>query len=250
MIVWDVARASAGETLAGHAGQVSGLAFSDDGATCTRAAWTARSWSGTSSGEPPARSPVRRSRTSDDSPRFSLRHDGRELAIGHDDGTVALIDARTLRPRSSFRATPKGPVTGMGYVPRSNLLVVGGENGFLALFDPATGRELTRLQGQSGDVVTPGFSADGRLMAALSGLDTVRVYALPSGRPVEPRDPLRDATSPTSRSARTGARSRSRGHAAGSRRDPRRAHAAAAARPCPTPSRCGTSCASRPTGAS
>ena len=33
MIVWDVARASAGETLGGHAGQVTGLVFSDDGET-------------------------------------------------------------------------------------------------------------------------------------------------------------------------------------------------------------------------
>ena len=72
----------------------------------------------------------------------------------------------------------------MGYVPRSHLLIVGGENGFLALLDPADGRQVARMQGQEGSVFTPGFSADGRLMAALSGLTTVRVYALPSGRPV------------------------------------------------------------------
>ena len=72
----------------------------------------------------------------------------------------------------------------MGYVPRSHLLIVGGENGFLALLDPADGRQVARMQGQEGSVFTPGFSADGSLMAALSGLTTVRVYALPSGRPV------------------------------------------------------------------
>jgi WD40 repeat protein len=77
-------------------------------------------------------------------------------------------------------------VTGMGYVPGGRLLVVGGDNGFLALVDPRVGRIVKRLRGHRGTVVTPTFSADGRLMATTSlraGSDII-LWALPSGKPI------------------------------------------------------------------
>ena len=74
---------------------------------------------------------------------------------------------------------------------------------------------------------TPGFSADGRVMAALSGLTTVRVYALPSGRPLS--EAIRYGTDISDIVAQPG-RAHDRSHAAAGRRrrDPRRALAAAA----------------------
>ena len=71
---------------------------------------------------------------------YALRPDGEVLAVGQRDGTVSLIDAETLKERSRFRAVPNAPVRGMAYVPGGRSLVVGGDDGFLAIFDPARGR--------------------------------------------------------------------------------------------------------------
>ena len=82
---------------------------------------------------------------------------------------------RTLRPTSQFPRWSPGPgaaVVGMGWVPHSDLIAVGGNDGFLALVDPLRGRVVRRLYGHAAHaahrepdgVFTPGFSADGRLM--------------------------------------------------------------------------------------
>ena len=77
MIAWDAARASAGETLGGHAGQVTGLAFSDDGGTLYSSSMDGKvlvsDLEGSRLGGRPFAIPRKR-----DGPRFSLRHDGRE----------------------------------------------------------------------------------------------------------------------------------------------------------------------------
>ena len=119
----------------------------------------------------------------DQFPTYALRPDGRVLAIGHSNGTVDLIDAHTLRTLSTFPAVPHGPVLALAYAPRSPLLVVGGDKGFLAIFDPVRGRLVTRLRGHSGPLYTPSFSADGRLMAT-SSPEAVILWALRSGEPV------------------------------------------------------------------
>ena len=81
---------------------------------------------------------------------------------------------RTLRRLSLFPSFPGSgaAVAGMGWVPHSDLIVVGGNDGFLALVDPLRGRVVRRLYGHAAHartgnadgVFTPGFSADGRLM--------------------------------------------------------------------------------------
>jgi WD40 repeat protein len=119
-----------------------------------------------------------------ETPRYALSPDGRVLAAGHGDGTITLIDARTLRRSSRFRVVANGPVRGMGYVPRGRLLVVGGDGGFLALVDAHRGAIVKRLVGHRDSVYTPSFSADGHLMATASADGVVRLWALPSGRPV------------------------------------------------------------------
>ena len=78
---------------------------------------------------------------------------------------MSLIDARTLRARSRFRAVPDGPVAASAYVPDGRLLVVGGDDG--------SSRSSTRRRagrpaaaGPARPAATrPSFSADGRLMA-------------------------------------------------------------------------------------
>jgi WD40 repeat protein len=113
----------------------------------------------------------------------ALSPDGTVLAVGQADGTVALVDALTLRMVSRFAAVPRGPVRSVAYVPRTGLLAVGGDHGFLALTDPRSGRIVTTLPGHDGTVLTPSFSADGQLMASVAAGDRVLLRSLRAGRP-------------------------------------------------------------------
>ena len=189
LIVWDVKRATAGETLEGHAGQITGLAISRDSSTLYTTGLDGKVLIWDLAGARRLGRSFQAGRNNADMPRFALSPDGRVLALGLVDGTVALVDARTLRELSEFRVVPKGPVTGMGYVPRGRLLVVGGDHGFLALVDPRRGQVVKRLAGHGEKVLTPSFSADGRLMATASddpgdrNDGVVRLWTLPSGAP-------------------------------------------------------------------
>jgi WD40 repeat protein/DNA-binding SARP family transcriptional activator len=189
LIVWDVKRATAGETLEGHAGQITGLAISRDSSTLYTTGLDGKVLIWDLAGARRLGRSFQAGRNNADMPRFALSPDGRVLALGQGEGTVALIDARTLRELSEFRVVPKGPVRGMGYVPRGRLLVVGGDHGFLAMVDPRRGQVVKRLAGHGEKVLTPSFSADGRLMATASddpgdrNDGVVRLWALPSGAP-------------------------------------------------------------------
>jgi WD40 repeat protein len=191
VIVWDVKHAAAGETLEGHPGQITGLATSHDGQTLYTSALDGSVLVWDLAG---ARRLGRRFKLGlgnpGATPRYALSPDGRVLAAGHGDGTVTLVDARTLALSRPFRVVRSGPVVGMGFVPGSRLLVVGDSNGFLALVDSDRRQVIWRHRVHRHRVFTPGFSADGRLMTTASDDfndqddGVVRLWALPSGRPV------------------------------------------------------------------
>ena len=190
VIVWDVERGEAGETLSGHSGQVTGLAISRDDKTLYSSALDGKVLVWDLVGD------HRLGRTFSLGPggptlRFALSPDGRDLAVGHADGTVSLIDARTLKALSApFRVLSEGPVRGMGFVPRGRLLAVGDETGLITLVDCDRRRVIWRRRAGRDPVMTPGFSADGRLMATASDDfndkqdGVVRLWALPLGRRV------------------------------------------------------------------
>ena len=214
VIVWDARRAAITETLEGHAGKTTSLAISRDGRTLYTGALDGNVLIWDLIGErrldrrfrigPLRPSSFSESLTFADrggrAPRAfmstALSRDGRILAAGHDDGTVSLFDVSTLRPISTFRAAPRGPVRGMGYIPHTGLLVVGGEGGFLGIFDPDTGRLVQRLPGDRprgaglpqltglGTQLPPSFSADGRLMATADFGNNVLRWRMRAGRAV------------------------------------------------------------------
>jgi WD40 repeat protein len=189
LIVWNVTRASAGETLEGHAGQITGLAISRDSSTLYTTGLDGKLLIWDLAGASRLGRPFKAGRASPEIPRYALSPDGRVLALGQSDGNVALVDARTLRGISEFEVAPNGPVRGLAYVPRSGQLVVGGDDGFLALVDPRRERIVKRLTGHSKTLFTPSFTADGRLMATASDdpgdrhAGVVRLWGLPSGEP-------------------------------------------------------------------
>jgi WD40 repeat protein len=196
VLVWDIGRRAISETLDGHAGQTTSLAISRDGGTLYTGALDGKVliWdlSGRHRLDRPFRVDSAAPLSSGDFPFIStaLSHDGRVLAAGHADGSVSLIDVRTLRVSSTFRAVPRGPVRALGYIPHTGLLVVGGDDGYLGIYDPDTGRRVQRLNGDrlSSEVavaqVPPSFSADGRLMATAALGGDVLLSRLRGGRAV------------------------------------------------------------------
>jgi WD40 repeat protein/DNA-binding SARP family transcriptional activator len=192
MIVWDVEHAAAVETLAGHAAKITGLAISSDGSTLYSSSLDSKVLIWDLAGDRRLGRPFEVGPDAGELLRSSLSPDGRTLAVGQPDGRVTLLDATTLRALSKFHVVPEGAVTGIGFVPGGRLLAVGGDNGFLALVDPWRGEIVKRLVGHRPNartafahgVFTPSFAADGHLMATTADDHTVRLWALPSGRPV------------------------------------------------------------------
>jgi WD40 repeat protein len=195
-IAWDVAGARERETFAGHTGRLTSLAISRDGTTLYTAGqdgriviWdlSARRRLGRpfeTGGAPPAGGGKNLPlvNPSDDLAPFALRPDGRLLAVGRRDGSVARFDVATLRPAgSAFRAVASGPVVSLAFAPRGDLLLVGGIHGELTAYD-GDGRAIRRFRGHRGAVWTPSFSADGRLMATASFDSTVRFWDVRTGR--------------------------------------------------------------------
>jgi WD40 repeat protein/DNA-binding SARP family transcriptional activator len=180
--VWDVRRAAVVETLAGHAGAVRSLAVARDGETLYSASIDGSLIVWDLAGSRRLGRPFRAGAENSGNARYALSSDGRLLAVGQGDGTVTIVDVRTLAPRTPFPVVEPPRVLGMAFVPGSHLLVVGGQEGFLALVDADSGRVLRRLRGHDLAVGTPGISADGRLMVTASNDQTVRFWSLPDGR--------------------------------------------------------------------
>jgi WD40 repeat protein len=131
---------------------------------------------------------------------YALSSDGRLLAQAEDDGTISIVDMRTLTPRPRFAVVRArgvrgaGGIEGIAFVPGSHLLVVGGTDGTVALADADRGVTIKRLAGHRAQyrsrstvtanaIRTPSVTADGSLLATASRDGVVRLWSLPDGRP-------------------------------------------------------------------
>ena len=142
--VWDVARGEIRDTLTGHAkGEVYAVQSSPDGRTVYSGGHDERAFAWDLTGDRSLVRPfsVARPFLPDDGdalPRgLALSPDGRTLALGHSDGKVDLLDARTLRRRRSLQAL-RGFVSAIAYSHDGRLLAVAGQRGQVTLRDART----------------------------------------------------------------------------------------------------------------
>jgi WD40 repeat protein len=183
VIVWDARRATATETLSGHAGFVFSPMISRDGTTLYTASLDGTVFIWDLAGRERLGRPLRVGAEGTGSAGMALSSDGRVVAVARRGGAVAVVDARSLTERRTIRVLAAGSITRLVFAPGGHLLVVGGDTGALALVDTDSGR-VTRMRGHRGYIITPGVSADGRRLVTASVDGTVRLWSLPSGRPL------------------------------------------------------------------
>jgi WD40 repeat protein/DNA-binding SARP family transcriptional activator len=169
IVVWDVARGAVRERLPGPAGDVWDLAVSSDGRTLYSTAPDARMriWDLAGDRRPDTRFDAGPPMILDgQSPKgLALSPDGRTLAVTQKDGTVDLVDARTLAVRRRLRVQ-REPTLGVEFSPDGRLLAVTGEGARVALWDARTLARVGELEGLNGFSQEVAFSPDGRLLAA------------------------------------------------------------------------------------
>ena len=183
--LWDVqSAASTGETLSGHAGAIASAQITRDGSTLYTSSVDGTVFIWDLAGDRRLGRPFTTGTGDPGRPHLALSSDGRLVAAGQEDGAISIVDARTLERRDPFPVVTTGQVLGIGFLPGSHRLVVGGPEGYLAIVDADRGEVLQRLRGHRGAIYTPGISADGRLLATGGDDNTVRLWSLPDGRPL------------------------------------------------------------------
>ncbi len=148
MIVWDVAAGAMRERLSGHTDTVTGMDVSADGRTLYTASHDTRviAWDLAGDRRLDRRfNPGPPFEIENTSPRgFAISPDGRRLAVTQADGTVNLLDTRTLTPRGRFHALD-GYAAAVEFSPDGRLLAVTGEQGRVTLWDARTLRAAGEL---------------------------------------------------------------------------------------------------------
>ena len=157
------------------------VAFSPDGRSSPRPAWTARC------------------RLWDDRHRpgvHTLRgHAGRVIAGGVQprrphprlrrpaDHTVKLWDAATGREVRTLRGHTAA-VLGVAYSPDGRTLASAGDDRTVRIWDAATGQEVRTLRGHTASVMSVAYSPDGRTLASASDDRTVKLWDAATGQRV------------------------------------------------------------------
>jgi WD40 repeat protein len=106
----------------------------------------------------------------------TFSHDGKRVASGSDDATVAkVLDAQTGAELLSLKGH-SGVITSIAFSPDNNRLATTSSDATIKVWDRETGQELLTLVGHSGRDNDVAFSPDGNRLAAGGPNGTVLIY--------------------------------------------------------------------------
>jgi WD40 repeat protein len=127
--------------------------------------------------------------------------DGKTVASAGRDNTIILWEAGTgkfLRriagaaPRAQPGALFNEKVWSLAFSPDSKTLASGSGDTSIYLWDPATGKQIGRLDGHTHWVRSVAFAPDCKTLASASQDKTVRLWDLSTGKPIRQFDGHRD----------------------------------------------------------
>ncbi|HEY7152662.1 MAG TPA: sigma-70 family RNA polymerase sigma factor [Gemmataceae bacterium] len=117
--------------------------------------------------------------------------DGKSLAAGYNSGNLDLWDAATGKERIALqggwpRRTGGGGISGLAmsvaFSPNGKLLAAGRYDHTVKLWNVATGKEKSSLNGHTEPVFSVSFAPDGKTLASGSGDGTVRLWDVATGK--------------------------------------------------------------------
>jgi WD40 repeat protein len=121
--------------------------------------------------------------------------DGRCLAVDLGDGTGALYELATGRPRLLFGKNAASPDRWcFAFSPDGKALAWGGPDGMIRLVDLPSGKEWERLEGHADSVNAVGFTPNGQTLASVSDDGTALIWDMTKvKRPAPPAKALQAA---------------------------------------------------------
>jgi WD40 repeat protein len=107
--------------------------------------------------------------------------DGKTLASPHGDQTIRLWETATGQYRDWVAKYPAGidnlyVICAITFSPDGKLLASAGYENTVHLWDTVTAKEVARLTGHEGEVLSVAFSPDGKLLASGSGDTTILIW--------------------------------------------------------------------------
>ena len=109
----------------------------------------------------------------------SFTPDGRHLVAGIGDGTIRVIEVASGREVHRLEGHDRG---GVAVAVAGNLVISGGVDSIVRLWDLKVGRERTKFRGHEAPITNIVFSANGKLAASGSWDRTARIWEVATGR--------------------------------------------------------------------
>ncbi len=107
--------------------------------------------------------------------------EGVRLVVGTKDGRLMIIVPESREPIVTATAH-RGPVSCLDVSPESDVILTGGEDEIVGLWDADSGEEIARFSAHRGNVATVRFMPDGKYFISSSEDETIKVWESASGR--------------------------------------------------------------------